>query len=83
MKLVTGSVVESLSPNWHEDAVKETVKIDLEDYQMTDVDVTLYRDANHIVTSSLIVLNDGHQVRFKGNALFNSDITLREEGYEV
>ncbi|AAQ17992.1 hypothetical protein Aeh1ORF323c [Aeromonas phage Aeh1] len=83
MTIVTGAVVQGLAPNWEQTDVKSTVEINLENYQMTDADVTLYRDHRNTVTSSLIVLNDGHQIRFKGNALFNADITLREVGYEV
>ncbi|AUE22864.1 hypothetical protein Ah1_00346 [Aeromonas phage Ah1] len=83
MIIVTGAVVQGLAPNWEDSDVKTTVDINLEDYQMTEVEVTLYRDHKNVVTSSLVVLNDGHQIRFKGNALFNADITLREVGYEV
>lgn len=81
--LVTGAIVQGLAPNWNEQDIKSSIEVNLEDYQMTEVDVTLYRDHKNIVTSSLIVLNDGIEIRFKGNALFNPDITLREKEYEV
>lgn len=80
---MTGAVVQGLAPNWEIQEVKTSVEINLENYQMTSAEVTLYRDSRNIVTSSLIVLNDGHQVRIKGNALFSADIVLRDEGYEV
>ncbi|BES53266.1 hypothetical protein [Aeromonas phage phiWae14] len=83
MTLVTGKICEGLPPDWQEQEVKTSIQIDLEKYQMSEVDVTLTRDIHNRVTSSLIVLNDGHQIRFRGNALENEAITLREIGYVV
>lgn len=81
--LVTGSVVEANPPQWEENAVKEPIQVDLSEYQMTEVSILLQRNRHNHVTSSLMVLHDGIEVRVKGDIRDHDSFTIRDLGYEV
>lgn len=81
MKLVTGNIVQGLPKNFTELGLLDPIPVNLEKYQMTDVDIFIYRNHKNAVISSLMILNDGTEVRTKGNILNNNDIVLRDIDY--
>lgn len=83
MKLVTGSIVQGLPKNFIELGIMTPISVDLEKYQLTDVEVTIYRNKHNIAMSSLMVLNDGTEVRVKGDILKSKDIVLRDITYSA
>lgn len=81
MILVTGKIVDGLPVNYIELGVLNPIQVNLEEYAMTEIEITVYRNHHNVPTSTLIKLHDGTEIRFKGNAMDDPRITIRDLDY--
>lgn len=87
MILVGSGVHVALPPAWGDkigcNSYVEMLSVDLDDYRMQEVEITLYREEfTGRVNCSLMVLPDGLEVRVLGDIRKHPTIVLREIGYE-
>ena len=87
MILLGTGVHTALPSTWRDmigsNSYVELLSVDLDNYRMQEVEVTLYREEyTGKVTSSLLVLPDELEIRVLGDIRNHPTIVLREPGYE-
>lgn len=84
MRLISGDVVEGLPADIAERDVKESIDVDLSKRSMEVVDVLFQRHPiTQNIETSLMILNDGIQIRVVGDIRDHTDIVVREMNYNL